>query len=120
MNKYSHHTYKYTKPFGSPRHSWSFVGEKGGLDFHVTIYEGRDFPDSAGLEIHRFEGQGAPSHLDCWLLKGRCWHDGTSLYASETVWPIVKSMRFDHDAIFNYLECEADRYFGVRMDDEHE
>jgi hypothetical protein len=112
--RYNHRKYTWTKPFGSVRHSWSFVGEHGGIELHVSVSTDNKWDDSAGVEIHRFKGDGAPNHLDCWLLKSPCWHDGSSLYASETLWPVVKSMLPDHDAIFRYLEGVADDYFEVK------
>jgi len=116
MATYRHHEYKWAKSFGSVRHQWSLIGPKGGLHFHIN--ENKDFGDSGGLEFHSFEPlehqkKDPPSHLDCWLLKGRCWHDGTSLYATETLWPMIKPMlrNGDHETIFKFLEREADNRF---------
>ena len=60
----------------------------------------------------------APSHLSCWLLKGNCWHDGTSLYAIETLWPMIKPLlaASDHEQIFRTLETEADERFATDSD----
>ena len=123
MTNYRHHEYKWAKPFGNVRHQWSLIGPRGGLHFHVSLYDKHDFPPSCGLEVHSFEPmeyqrKDPPSHLDCWLLKGRCWHDGTSLYASETLWPMIEPMlrSGDHDAIFRFLEREADERFGMKCE----
>lgn len=113
--KFRDHTYKWMHPFMSTAHQWSFRGPRGGLHLHVSIMDERDrFPDpSCGLEFHHMddtsEGHEPPHHTDCWLIGGRCWHDGTSLYAGETVWPRVERLMPDHAAIFRYLEqlyCE--------------
>lgn len=122
MSKYNHHKYEWSKPFSSVRHQWSLIGPRGGLHFHVTISANPEWPDSAGLEIHYTRGNApdyleskAPSQVPCWLLKEPCWHDGTSLYASETLWPMIEAMlrSGDHEAIFCTLEREADSRFGT-------
>jgi hypothetical protein len=107
--KYAHHKYTYNPNMGYPKHDWSLIGEFGGLNFHATIVKGEA---SCGLEIHKFFGQGAPSHTPCWLLGAPCWHDGTSMYAMDTLWlmiePYLKSG--EHDTIFKLLEVEATRF----------
>src|SRR3546814_5446238 len=52
--------------------------------------------------------------INCWLIGGRCWHDGTSLYATDTLWPMIEAMlrTGDHETIFRVLEQEADTRFG--------
>jgi hypothetical protein len=120
--RYRHQKYTWAKPFGSVRHNWSFVGPIGAINFHFTVTE--NYPVTAGLEIHRFEPadyqrKDPPSHLDCELTGGRCWHDGTSLYATNELYPVVESMlrAGDHDAIFRFLELEADNRFGHAEED---
>lgn len=117
MSRYRHHKYTWSRPFGSTRHNWSLIGPDGAINFHATVTP--SYGASCGLEIHRISPVGhqvgdAPSHLDCELTGGRCWHDGTSLYAQEQVWPYVESYlrTGDHDAIFRYLESEANSQFG--------
>lgn len=111
MMSFSHHAYNYSRPFGTPRHEWSLTGPRMAVSFHVS--ENEKYGDSAGLEIHYFEPPDymkdrAPSHLDCRFTGGRCWHDGTSLYAMETLWPMIKPMlrTGDQDTIFRVLEGE--------------
>jgi hypothetical protein len=108
--KYRHHKYTWVKPFDSAHHRWEVIGPIGAIHFHVSLYQGQP---SAGLEFHHISGEGAPHHINCPLTGGRCWHDGTSLYANETVWPIVEPMLRcgDHEAVFRFLEREADRHF---------
>lgn len=115
--KYRHHKYTWVKPWDSVHHRWELVGPLGGLHFHVSIH--KDQEPSCGLEFHHTEACGwntgdAPDHISCPLTGGRCWHDGTSLYARETVWPRVEDYlrRGDHEAIFRTLEYEADRHFN--------
>lgn len=120
--KFDHHKYTWTKPFGHVRHNWEMVGPEGGVHFHVSVVDGHD--PSAGLEFHhsriawaRIRGeQEAPHHINCPLLGEPCWHDGTSLYAIETVWPIVKAMLAvgNHDGIFRFLEGEYRQRFELK------
>lgn len=110
--KYNHHKYTYENRFNSARHSWTLIGEKGGLHFHVNILEDEKYGPTAGLEIHKFSGVGAPDHVPCWLLHAPCWHDGTSSYAMETLWPMVEPYlkTGEHNTIFKLLEGEATRF----------
>jgi len=127
MARYRHHKYTWTKPFGSVRHQWELVGPEGALHFHVTLSD--SFGPSCGLEYHHtdtyrqrtgYRRGEAPDHIDCPMTGGRCWHDGTSLYANEHVWPLVEHYlrSGEHEAIFRILEGEADERFGARRDEE--
>lgn len=109
--RYTHHKYTYQPNGGYPKHEWSLIGQKGGLQFHCAIVDG--CRPSAILEIHKREGHGAP-HYVRWLLEGPCWHDGTSLYATETLWPMIEPLlkAGEHNKIFKLLEGEADKRFG--------
>lgn len=120
-DSYSGHTYTWRQQHFSISHQWSLVGPKGGLSFNVTIAQKEgQWPTTAGLEIHYARGHvpeylvhQAPSHKRCWLLGEPCWHDGTSLYATETLWPIVEAMLKggDHESVFRLLESEANNRF---------
>ena len=72
---------------------------------------------SCGLEFHHSfdptKGQEAAHHVNCPVTGGQCWHDGTSLYASEHLWPLIKMYLQDgkHQQIFNILEREYDQHF---------
>lgn len=111
MIKYRHHKYTWSNPFGSVHHRWELVCAEGGVHFHVTMV--KDYGPSCGLEFHSLTGDGAPDHVNCPVTGGRCWHDGTSLYAQETVWPRVESYlkTGDHESIFRGLEYEAKKHF---------
>jgi hypothetical protein len=115
--KFGHHKYIWTKPFDSVRHHWEFVGPHGGIHFHVSV--SKEYGDSCGLEFHHSEPVGyfkntAFHHKDCAVIGGNCWHDGTSLYASETLWPWISSClkAGDHEEIFRILEQEFIRHFS--------
>lgn len=117
MARFRHHKYTWSNPFGSPRHMWEVVGPKGGIHFTASLTPG--YEPSCGLEFHhsplaRYRCDEAPDHTNCFLIGGPCWHDGTSLYASETIWPAVEPMlrAGDHEAVFRILEREYDRHFA--------
>lgn len=117
MTRYRHRKYTWTKSFAHVEVSWQLVGPVGGLHFHVGFY--KDNEPSAGLEYHHsraanYRPHEAPDHTTCWLTGEPCWHDGTSLYASETLWPMIEPLwkRGDHESVFAILEHEADRHFG--------
>ena len=114
--------HKYTMipaAWGTTRHRWELRGPDGGIHFHVGISRDAKYPPTAGLEIHRcappdYQRGEAPHHVDCPVTGGRCWHDGTSLYASETLWPMfeVWLRSGDHESIFRALESEYDSRFS--------
>lgn len=52
--------------------------------------------------------EGKPAdHNDCWLIGGPCWHDGTSLYASEFMIPLLE--REGEGALWEQLEREYEK-----------
>lgn len=115
--KYRHHKYTWSKPFSNAHHRWELVGPIGAIHFHVSLSE--SYGPSCGLEYHHTEVCGfrtdeAPDHVNCPLTGGRCWHDGTSLYASEHLWPYIEPYlkTGDHERIFKILEGEADQRFA--------
>ena len=113
MAKFNGHKYTWQKPFGSVRHQWELRTVDGGISFHASIMDNDRNPPACGLEFHSIypRNDEAPHHIDCPVTGGRCWHDGTSLYASETLWPMIADYlkRGDHDKIFSILEHESDR-----------
>jgi hypothetical protein len=123
MRRFNGHKYTWSQPFTHVHHNWDLIGPKGALNFHASMpADGREEP-SCGLEFHHTESlfyapQDAPHHLNCPLTGGRCWHDGTSLYASENVWPMVKGYLVygDHRKIFKLLEKEYDAHFSIYGD----
>lgn len=115
MPRFSCHKYTWSKPFTAVRHQWELIGPNGGIHFHAS---GPYIPPGAwscGLEIHRStpNGTDAPSQTKCWLLNGPCWHAGTSLYAKETLWPMIEVYlrSSEHETIFRILEEEYDTHF---------
>ena len=116
MRKYKHHKYTLTPGImsGDSRHCWEFVGPKGALSFNASIPADGTYGTICGLEFHNLEGDGAPDHVRCGLTGGRCWHDGASAYATDTVWPAVSRYLGvgNHRAIFDHLEVIASGHFN--------
>jgi hypothetical protein len=85
----------HTLPNGDVR--YCIIGPKLALDFHWSEFQGHV---TAGLEMHYSE---CPSYLqgqdplteDCWLTNQPCWADGTSLYATEWLYPLFAEMGID-------------------------
>lgn len=116
--------YRMFYQFGSWKHFYELIGRHGAVHFHVTDFgeNRKGFPDrySAGFEVHYREPPNymrslPPSHDHCPLLKTPCWHDGTSLYAQETLLPMF--LRMNHIAMFRFLIGDADNRFGLTSDD---
>jgi hypothetical protein len=90
------------------------------MQFHVGgpyTHEGATSEWIGGLETHYrsppdYMGNSAPSHDHCHILKSPCWHDGTSLYASERLIPEWLADRHNHDAIFEMLKREYREKFN--------
>lgn len=117
--------YTYEKPFGDPKHVWTVIGRHGAIHFHVSDMgedRSRQYGTdrySGGLECHYrmppdYMGNQAPSQDTCWLLGQPCWHDGTSLYASERVIPFWICAPHDHERMFQFLIGEYEGRFGMR------
>lgn len=114
--------YEYTQRFGHPHHEWSLLGAKGGLHLHISDY-GEKYQKEygeryqGGIEIHHRTPPGymrndPPSQDECWLLHAPCWHDGSSLQASERWIPLWLINQHDHDHMFAMLAVDADYHFG--------
>lgn len=118
MRRFTGHKYTWSNPFTSVRHSWEFRGPIGGVSFNVSIMDDRGYDPSCGLEFHHCSdpsnGGQAPDHIKCPVTGGQCWHEGTSLYASEWVWPRVEGYLKDgdHATIFSILEGEYEKHFS--------
>jgi hypothetical protein len=101
---------------GIENHSLAVVGDKGGIHFHfrkypeslksiMTPFTDRYPYDAGGVEVHkRCTGGEQPNHESCWLLGEPCYHDGSSLYASEVMLPLYLSQ--GEEAVFIKLEID--------------
>lgn len=97
-------------------------GSEGAIDFHFITCSNPEIVArvcngsalmSMGVEMHKASSPEKANHPTCWLLGGRpCYHDGTSLWASETVMPAF--LRGGSDAVYPLLEsCYRDRFLAV-------
>ena len=101
---------------GRWRHDYRVICRHGAMNFHWTDMgedEGK-YPSSAGLESHYstppdYMKDHAPHHSPCPLLGAPCWHDGTSLYATDTLLPQIRGASLDE--AFSILCYEAGKRF---------
>jgi hypothetical protein len=114
---------------GRVTHTWAIKNDKGAIHIHAALSE---FPGEhswiGGVEVHSpvpFEYSSAePNHKNCWLLGGPCWHDGTSLYFSENIAPMLPNpfepekahdMRHSHSYVtyelINWHRCKLSADF---------
>jgi len=95
------------------RKEWCVTGEYGSLCFWVTAYKDSHY---GGVESHYNEksrpeylSEKDPSHDDCHANGGKCWHDGTSLWASEYWIPYILPQ--GNDGIWRTLQ----NYYDERI-----
>ena len=96
---------------------WTCVGPKGGVHILIfeSVYHGM-LRYSGGREVHSkapfdYAPQSEPSHEQCWLIKCPCWHDGSSLYVSETVVPYWLVDRNNDERMLDFLKKEYRHFF---------
>ncbi len=80
---------------GKPSHVWWIKDERGAVHIWARVSHLTGYPSEwiGGVECHWAncpESSGwfdpsSPSQTECWLLKGPCWHDGSSLYFRERI-----------------------------------
>lgn len=104
-------------PRGGTR--YCVLGSRMAVDFHFSEYAG---DVSAGLEMHYSErpsylGAQEPFSEACWLTGGRCWGDGTSLYATEYLYPLFNEMGVEQ--FWPILEREWRRRYRDAFADDH-
>jgi len=100
---------------------WACVGRAGAV--HISIRPSTlrrsDGEDAfiGGLEVHSRKpfsySDPEPDHNDCWLLKGPCWHDGTSLYVSEVVIPFWLVDPENNERMFKFLKRDYETRFSA-------
>jgi len=106
-----HSKYEYSLPFGNPVHVWSVIGRH--LAIHLRLTDIKNHGLSGGIELHHREppeymADEAPSDIRCELLQGPCWHDGSSMAATEFWIPFWQSAPHDHDRMFAALQAEIE------------
>lgn len=113
--------YTYWTEFGYENHNWEAVGRHLALVFHCSGRRKEDAPTnwSGGVESQYrvppdYMEHKPPSHTNCVVLGGSCWHDGTSLWAAEFWIPSWQSDPHNHEVIFRSLN-----YHAGQKTDEH-
>lgn len=119
--------YEFTLRFGKPFHLWSLLGARGGLHLHITDNgeeHAREYGERyhGGIEIHYrtppdYMQDTPPTSDECWLLHAPCWHDGSSLQASERWIPMWLTNQHDHEYMFRMLAVDADHHFRLEEQD---
>lgn len=107
-----------TTPLGDHQdRTWTCVGNEFALHIRITDTKREDCVFGryyGGLEIHYrappdYMRDAEPSHKECWLLKAPCWHDGSSLCASETIIPFWLLEPENNERMFGFLRGEYKR-----------
>ncbi len=109
------------RAWGNIMHVWSVETALGAVHLHITDYgedRSQHFVDrySGGVEYHwryppAHAPHKAPDHTDCPYVHGVCWHDGTSMYASDYYVPMIEnagSIDSVHEMIFLSLERDVE------------
>lgn len=94
-------------------HTWWIKGLGGGIHIWARKVQPEGWPTEwiGGVEVHYAAAPDdsgwfdpyAPSHSDCWLLNGPCWHNGTSLYFEERIAPRMPHPDAGHANDFDQL-----------------
>lgn len=109
--------YRYFNRFGTPTHIWQVIGAKGAIHLHITESGIEEMEYYGGLEMHwrsppNYMKNNAPSQDECSILKCPCWHDGSSLAATETWIPRWLLDKHNHEHMFRLLEKELESLLG--------
>ena len=110
------------------RFVWSLRGEKGGVHIWAqfadpkveSLIGGRFY---GGVELHYphppydFSPE-EPPVSDCWLLHGDCWPDGSSLYFSEHIAPMIRMSEDDPARITEWINAELLDWYRSHLEKE--
>ena len=115
--------YEYSRPWGSVNHSWSVVGARLGIHVHIAD-QGEERAEkhqierySGGIEFHYrspppYMADQCPSQKTCWLLGCPCWHDGSSMQASDFWIPFWLQDPHNHERMFREIERRLEEADG--------
>lgn len=118
------HQYIISIRAGRPTHMWTLANETGAIHIHGWHYEGTAFGREwmGGVETHSAKpfdySNEKPDHECCWLLGKPCWHDGTSLYFSERIAPMLEGIDPNAampDHIHGYMLSELKYWFRTHL-----
>ena len=111
--------YEFAIEFDIPRHVWTVVGRH--LAIHLHISELKDHGPSGGIEYHYRQPpehmkDDAPTQDQCWLLKAPCWHDGSSMQATDYWIPQWQKSPHDIARMFALLEMTMEKHQMTTME----
>jgi hypothetical protein len=110
---------------GVPRHIWSVDGAAGGIHLFIWPMDIEAIGYIGGIEVHwrtqpSWSNSSEPDHERCWLLDGPCWHDGSSLEATDywiPLWLSIRGQSNEHQIMFDHLRGEyAERFESMEND----
>lgn len=108
-------------------HTWWLRGPKGGVHLWGTFLLNDERSSSwmdnpyGGVEVHRphksydFQPDEPPIE-DCWLIGGPCWPDGTSLYFSEHIKPLLEGYRDTPRKMDSFVNSEMFDFYVTHLD----
>lgn len=102
---------RHTREDRPDRHVWSVVGAEGGVHIWAQLHDA-DFQAKygeqffGGVECHWPAGDDPAHHPECWLLGKPCRHDGSSLYFSDYIEPVLRGMDLSSEAAANFVNAE--------------
>lgn len=95
--------------------TWSLVGSDGGVHIWAQFMPEKSLILGerlyGGVEVHYRKKPydhmpDNPIHEKCWLLNGPCWHDGSSLYFSEKLQPLIDDYFDDPERLTETMNAE--------------
>lgn len=99
--------YEFSNNFDNPHHTWIVIARHLAVSLNISVF--KDNP-SGGIEYHYREPpehmkDDAPSHNPCSILGAPCWHDGSSMQATEIWIPRWQESPHDHVRMLTFLEA---------------
>ena len=116
------YSFEKTEPHpGQPRYTWAVVGPEGAV--HIWAQQNaedfsRQFGDRyiGGVECHWPVSADEAHHADCWLLKGPCRHDGSSLYFADYIAPMLSPENIEGENITSYIQSELHDWYRSKIE----
>lgn len=102
--------------FNDLKLNFAVVGPRGGIHYWTMTTVDKGWGRTGGIEMHSpvamYSGQ--VTHGRCWLLGGDCWHDGSSLQATEYWNPLFDrcNVSMDFEPLWRSLEGEYRQRFA--------
>lgn len=119
------YTFEKTEPRpGLPLYIWAVVGPEGAVHIWAQSYTeeyAARFGETyyGGVECHWPADVETAHHENCWLLKGPCCHDGSSLYFSERIAPMLSPENIEGENINSYIQSELHDWYRNKVEGCH-